>query len=820
MPGLWNGDRMRLRSGRVSVFRVACRLWVSRVVVVTTYGLAISASAAPPSPPTPQQLQFFETSVRPILVEHCQECHGAEGEMRAGLRVDSLAALLRGGRSGPAIAPGQPRRSLLILAVEHDPSVKAMPPKAKLAARQIESLVQWVQIGAPWPQTAAEMRVPARKQDASSLTEADRDFWAWQVPRAMPQPVVRLARWSRGPLDTFVLAGLESQHMEPAPITNRRKLIRRATFDLHGLPPRPEAIHQFLQDVSPDAWSRLVDRLLASPRYGERWGRRWLDVARYADSNGMDDNMAYADAWRYRDYVIDALNADRSYDRFIFEQLAGDLLPRPDKKAGREVDPFGPVIATGFLMIGPKMLAEDDPVKQQMDIVDDQIDTVGRVFMGLTLGCARCHDHKFDPISIDDYYALAGIFKSSRVMLSYRVDSKWNSRALGPLDLERRLEHLEQELNRLDETLVLGNFIGREDEKKRVAAELDQVREAYSQVPKAMASQEGEVEDLQVFLRGNHLIRGQLAARRFPRFLSAEQDISLPRNESGRRQLAEWLTQDQHPLTARVMVNRIWQGHFVHGLVRSVDNFGRLGQRPSNQSLLDWLAIQFVESGWSIKQMHLRCMTSEAYRMDTRARGNHLEIDPENQYLSRMNRRRMEAEVLRDSLLEVADRLDGQMGGAVLAGKTFRILSAETLKDPALYASTRRSVYLPVLRSGLYEMFRAFDFPDPAVVSGNRSETTVAPQALFMMNSQLMDEASAALEELSRSRGSDSKERIEWLFESVLGRLPLAAELEEWQRFLSIYQGALTGDAGAAERKTWRAVCRVLLASNEFLYID
>ena len=803
----------------MSAFRVTCR-WLSRAVSVTTYGLAISASAAAPPAPTAQQLRFFETSVRPILVEHCQDCHSPEGEMPAGLRVDSLAALLRGGRSGPAIAPGQPRRSLLILAVEHDPSVKAMPPKAKLAARQIESLVQWVQMGAPWPQTAEEIRVPSRKQDVAALTEADRDFWAWQVPRAMPQPVVRLPRWARGPLDTFVLAGLESHAMQPAPAANRRKLIRRATFDLHGLPPRSAAIHQFLQDVSPDAWSRLVDRLLASPRYGERWGRRWLDVARYADSNGMDDNMAYADAWRYRDYVIDALNADRSYDRFIFEQLAGDLLPRPDKKAGREIDPFGPVIATGFLMIGPKMLAEDDPVKQQMDIVDDQIDTVGRVFMGLTLGCARCHDHKFDPISIDDYYALAGIFKSSRVMLSYRVDSKWNSRALGPLDLERRLEHLEQELNRLDETLVLGNFIGREDEKKRVAAELDQVREAYAQVPKAMASQEGEVEDLQVFLRGNHLIRGQLAARRFPRFLSADQDISLPRNESGRRQFAAWLTQDQHPLTARVMVNRIWQGHFVHGLVRSVDNFGRLGQRPSNQSLLDWLAIQFVESGWSIKQMHLRCMTSEAYRMGTSARGNHVEIDPENQYLSRMNRRRMEAEVLRDSLLEVADRLDGRMGGAVLEGKTFRILSAKTLKDPALYASTRRSVYLPVLRSGLYEMFRAFDFPDPAVVAGNRSETTVAPQALFMMNSQLMDEASAALEALSRSRGSDSTERIEWLFENVLGRLPRASELEEWHRFLSVYRAALAGEAGVAERKTWRAVCRVLLASNEFLYID
>ena len=808
----------------MSAFRGNGRRWLCYTVFITAYSLALSAHAGMPPLPNAQQVRFFETAVRPLLVEYCQDCHGPEGDMPAGLRVDSLAALLKGGRSGPAIAPGQPRRSLLILAVEHDPSVKAMPPKAKLNTQQIESLMRWVEMGAPWPQAPQDKRVPSGEQGAPVLTEADRDFWAWQAPQASPVPVVHLRGWSRSPMDTFLLAGLESQRMQPAPPASRRKLIRRATFDLHGLPPRPAAIQQFLVDESPDAWSRLVDRLLASPRYGERWGRRWLDIARYADSNGMDDNMAYADAWRYRDYVIDALNADRSYDRFIYEQVAGDLLPRPDTNAGREADPFASLIATGFLMIGPKMLAEDDPVKQQMDIVDDQIDTVGRVFMGLTLGCARCHDHKFDPISIDDYYALAGIFKSSRVMLSYRVDSKWNSRALGSLDLEQRLEHLEQELNRLDEILVLGNFVGREEEKKRVAAELNQVREAYAQVPKAMASQEGQIEDLQVFLRGNHLIRGRLAARRFPRLLSAAQDVALPRNESGRRQFAAWLTQEQHPLTARVMVNRIWQGHFVHGLVRSVDNFGRLGQRPRNQPLLDWLAIQFVESGWSIKQMHLRLMTSEAYRMSSRPRGNHMASDPENHYLSRMNRRRMEAEVLRDSLLEVADRLDGRMGGAVLEGKTFRILSAETLKDPTLYSSARRSVYLPVLRSGLYEMFRAFDFPDPAVVSGSRSETTVAPQALFMMNSQLMDESSAALETLSRSQVAGSaqrnRQRMQWLFENVLGRLPMASEITEWQRFLSVYQDALVGDGTETERKTWRAVCRVLLASNEFLYID
>ena len=793
-------------------------LWRGCLAAVCVWGTGVSPAA--PQSPTAEQVRFFETAVRPLLAEHCLDCHGPEGEMPNGLRVDSRAALLKGGRSGPAISPGLPRRSLLVLAVEHDPSVKAMPPKAKLSARQIEVLVRWVKMGAPWPAAPRQQRAAVESVEARGITEAERDFWAWQTPRAAALPPLDAGDWPRDGVDAFLLAALETQQLAPAPPVSRAMLIRRGTFDLHGVPPQPSDVRRFLQDGSPDRWPRVVDRLLASPRYGERWGRRWLDVTRYADSNGMDDNMAYADAWRYRDYVIDALNADRSYDRFVTEQLAGDLLSPGESGRGRADDPFAPLIATGFLMIGPKMLAEDDPVKQQMDIVDDQIDTVGRVFMGLTLGCARCHDHKFDPISIDDYYALAGIFKSSRVMLSYRVDSKWNSRALGGPELERRLEDLEGELNRLDEALVLGDFVGRADEKKRLSEKLDRVRTDYAEVPKAMASEESQVEDLQVFLRGNHLIRGRQAPRRFPRLLSESSDGSLPATESGRRQLADWLTRNSHPLTARVMANRIWQGHFVHGLVRSPDNFGRLGRRPTNQPLLDWLAVRFIESGWSIKRMHLRLMTTAAYRMSSRPGPEDLRRDPENHYTGRMNRRRMEAEVLRDSLLAVAGLLDGRMGGAVLKDKTFRILSAAALKDPALYASTRRSVYLPVMRSGLYEMFRSFDFPDPAVVSGNRSETIVAPQALFMMNSELMLDVVAALERLSRDEAKDDASRIEWLYERVLGRLPREVEHAAWRRFLDAYQEEWSEESNDRKTGVWRAACRVLLASNEFVYIE
>ena len=534
----------------------------------------------------------------------------------------------------------------------------------------------------------------------------------------------------------------------------------------------------------------------------------------------MDDNMVYVDAWRYRDYVISAFKKDKPFDQFVREHLAGDLLP-----AAADWDtPYEGLIATGFLMIGPKMLAEDDPVKQQMDIIDDLIDTIGRTFMGMTLGCVRCHDHKFDPIRMSDYYALAGIFKSTKVMMTYRVDSKWNSRALGNPKVEKRLEKLEEELDALDSAVVLGNFINKAAEKKRLQERLAVVKQEYAKIPKAMAAEEDRVVTLPVFLRGNPLTPGAKAPRGFPRIMAGHRSSTIGNKGSGRRELAEWLTRPNHPLTGRVIVNRIWKGHFGQGIVRSMDNFGRLGQRPDNQRLLDWLTLRFIKNGWSIKALHREILLSSAYQMSTAYNEQATRVDPENRLLWRMNRRRMEAGVIRDSLLFVGDDLDFGQGGPVISEKPFVILNAGMLRDPALYQTNRRSIYLPVLRSGLYEVFQAFDFPDPAVVTGNRSITTVAPQALFMMNGRLMSRSANKMAgRLLEEAKKDKRDRIALAYEITYGRPPTGEEVADWMSFVNKYQAAVEQEKVKSqnpELRVWQAVCRVLLSSNEFIYVD
>ena len=763
--------------------------------------------------------QFFETNVRPILVERCFECHGPEaGNGEAGLRIDSRTTLPKGGESGAAVRPGQPNASLLVLAVKHDTSVTGMPPRKKLPQREIDALTEWVRRGAPWPDSKPVRSAVNQKLDQDGNARLDRDFWAFRPVRKPTLPAVNDRKWSRGPIDRFVLSALEEHELQPAPPADARTLIRRASFDLLGLPPSFQDVESFAREYeqSPDAaLRRLIDRYLASPHYGPRWGRHWLDVVRYADSNGMDDNMTYADAWRYRDYVIHSFNADKPFDQFAREQLAGDLLPAHHDW---ETEYEGKA-ATGFLMIGPKMLAEDDPVKQQMDIVDDQIDTIGRAFLGLTLGCARCHDHKFDPIPMRDYYALAGIFKSTRVMLSYRVDSKWNSRAIGNTQAEERLEAIEQEFNRLDETVVLGNFVGRDDEKKRLTAALNKVRSEYAGTSKLMAAEDDEPVDLAVFLRGNHLTRGETVPRGFVRVLGPGNAKQPGPNESGRRELAGWLTDNQNPLTARVIVNRVWQAHFGHGLVRSPDNFGQLGERPDNQRLLDWLAAELVEHNWSLKWLHRELMTSSTWRMSTQYNESAAAIDPDNRLLWRMNRRRLEAEALRDALLSVSGQLDESLDGPSYVNRTMSILSAKDLKDESIFRSNRRTVYLPVLRSGVNDILQAFDFPDPAVVNGRRSQTTIPSQALFLMNSRIVDVAAERLAVDTGEPSASSDRHISMLYERILGRRPDALELRDWRHFLSDSQAdAPTGST--RDSSNFASVARVLFASSEFLFIE
>ena len=763
---------------------------------------------------------FFEKHVRPILANNCYPCHGpASGEGQAGLRLDSLAGMLKGGRSGPVLVPGEPDRSLLIHAVYHDTFVQ-MPPKRKLSFSSIRTLTHWVETGAAWPNSPIPMR-PERPPEASSeqprFSEAQMTHWAFKPVRER-QPPASDSEWPKSPIDLFLLAALEARGLAPAGPVDKRTLIRRATIDLHGLPPTPEEVDVFLADDSLDAFAKVVDRLLASTRYGQRWGRHWLDVVRYADSNGMDDNIVHADAWRYRDYVIRAFNDDKPYDQFVREQLAGDLMTGwgDDNRAEG-------LIATGFLMLGPKMVGEDDPVKQKLDFADEQLATTSRAFMALTVDCARCHDHKFDPITNEDYYSLLGIFTSTKTVLSYRVTSKLNATALLSESDEQCLTEIEDAFDFHDDFVTNSNSATTPkavlDEHKKA---IDLAKEQYEAIPKAMAVGEGEAADLPVMIRGSHLTPGVTAPRRFPRILQGRTDHAIGRDRSGRLELAQWLTRPDHPLTARVMVNRIWKGHFGEGIVRSTDNFGFLAERPDNLGLLDWLAMRFVENGWSVKAMHRLIMLSSAYRMSSSPNPRHAEIDPQNRLLWRMHRRRMEAEAIRDSLLALSGNLDHHMGGKTLPHASFVNLNDGKSRDPAVYASDRRSVYLPVLRSALYEMFETFDFANPSTTNGRRSTTTIAPQALFMMNSGLMERTSLALAVRVARENADDAQRLEAVYRLVHLRPPDGEEVNRWTGFLKRYeQAAAATESDSAKRRmwAWQALCRVLLSSNEFVYV-
>jgi hypothetical protein len=801
---------------------------------------------------------FFETKIRPILVDNCQSCHGPK-KQKGGLRLDSLAAVLEGGETGPAVVPGRPEESLILKAIEYSEDLK-MPPKGKLSSLAVASVKEWIAAGAPWPNSEplpASLSSSTKPSHSADFTSEEKSFWAFQPPVDRPIPEVKQPAWVRTPIDAYILAGLEAKGLAPAPPADRRTLIRRATFDLIGLPPTPEEVADFENDPAPDAFEKVVERLLASPHYGERWGRHWLDVARYADSNGMDENLSFGNAWRYRDYVVRSFNADKPYHRFLAEQIAGDLLD-DDKadvptSAGISSPEHDRIIATGFLVVGPKMLAEDDPVKMEMDIVDEQVDTIGRTFMGLTLGCARCHDHKFDPIRTTDYYGLAGIFKSTKTMENFKVVARWNERPLSSpaeqarkIALEARDKEIRSELNRIvkqaNEAIQSAHRAKPgaaplprrlealypkdvQDRLKVLRDEQAKITAEATNIPSAMAVAEREPVDLKIHIRGSHLTLGEVAPRRFPAIMTGvEHQESFSKGESGRRQLVEWLGTPDHPLTSRVMVNRIWLWHFGSALVRTPDNFGRLGERPTHPELLDWLAREFVRGDWSVKRIHRLLMRSSAYQMSTRYDERADAIDPENRLLWRMNRRRLEAESIRDSILAVSGRLDRGFGGNLLKTPNRAYVAGTASVNGASYQSLRRSLYLPIIRSALYEVLQAFDFADPSTPNGQRDTTTVAPQALCLMNSDLVAESSQALaDQILSSTVPNDATRLEYLYQAAYGRSPSATEASRAVSFLNRYKNA---DELAAmplherHRKAWQGLCRVLFESSEFIYVD
>jgi hypothetical protein len=734
--------------------------FLSPVSYFTFVLFAVATARAEP----PGGEEFFEKEVRPLLVEHCQKCHG-DKKPKGGLRLTSREAILKGGDSGPAAVASKPENSLLIQAVRYSDTPQ-MPPKRKLSDRQIAVLTHWVQLGLPWPRSTSGGKT-AEGNGTFQITDEQSRFWSFQPMKAVPPLDVQDMAWAKSKLDRYILAALESKGLRPARSADKRTLLRRATFDLTGLPPTPQEMDAFLHDDKPGAFARVVDRLLASPAYGERWGRHWLDLARYTDSFDARLNpgneMEINDSWRYRDWVVQAFNRDLPYDKFLTDQIAGDLLPSPNG-----INSEG-IIATGFLALGNWGGGDADKEKLLTDIADDQVDVASRTFMGLTMACARCHDHKFDPISTADYYGLAGIFFSTHILAN--VGPKTD----GPPMLRVPL---------------------------LPAAEVKASKNSKATVPYANGAQEGGVpgsphagtHDVRIHIRGRYDRLGPLVPRRFPEIVAGREQKPITHG-SGRLDFARWLTRPDHPLTARVMVNRIWQHHFGEGIVRTPSNFGKLGRPPTHPGLLDWLALEFVQSGWSIKQMHRLMMLSAAYQQSSEAIPETLKNDPDNLLFGRMNRRRLEAEVLRDSILAVSGQLDRTMGGPAF-------------RD---FATPRRTLYLMTIRSDRSGFGPLFDAADPTAPVEKRTISTVAPQALFLLNNQFVLARAQALAKRVLAADKEEEMRINRVYHLLYGRPPIAEEITVGRDFL---QGA-----GGSE-EAWQEYAEILLCANEFLYVD
>ena len=761
------------------------------------------ATPAPPTapPPTPEQTQFFETKIRPLLAENCYPCHNKDTQ-QGGLRMDGREWLLKGGETGPSLVPGSADKSLLITAVHQTGTLK-MPKGGKLSPLQQADLAAWVSMGAPWP-VGAVATAPIGDIDASK-----RNFWSLLPVRKPALPAVKNRAWVQSPVDAFVLARLEKAGLSPAPVADRRTLLRRVTFDLTGLPPTPGEMEAFAADKSPDAWARVVDRLLASPRYGERWARLWLDVARYSDTKGyvFNEDRAYPNAYTYRDWVIDAFNSDKPYDRFVVEQLAADRLP--DVQTG---DDKRPLAALGFLTVGRRFL------NSQPDIMDDRIDVTMRGFQATTVACARCHNHKFDPIPTRDYYSLYGVFASaneaSLPISPARIAAPYQAHDAEVKAVEKqRHDLIMAEIARLRAIIkddgkgagadavpaasrkailtVRVNDFPDEDKIKAIAegfapdakarfdafaSQLTTLRASYPAAPEfAMGLQDKpQPEQAVVFKRGNSNNRGDLVPRRFPACLSPDGKPRPEWTDGGRLELARAIASKGNPLTARVLVNRVWMHHFGTGIVRTPSDFGRQGERPTHPELLDYLAARFMDDGWSIKRLHRLILLSSTYKQASDASPRAAQVDPENRLLSHASRRRLDLEQMRDSLFAASGRLDtAKVGGP----------SVDLWAAPF---TPRRAVYGYIERQNLPGTFRTFDFATPDATSAQRFRTTVPQQALFVMNSPLAIEQSCRLAARPDVAGTtDNAARVRRLYLRLFDRLPDADETRTALAYLS-----------------------------------
>ncbi|WP_020473936.1 DUF1549 domain-containing protein [Zavarzinella formosa] len=787
------------------------------------------ASKAGNEKPTAEQVAFFEKKIRPVLVAQCYSCHSEEAKKeKGGLLLDTRDAIRKGGETGPAVVPNDLRRSLLLKAIKYTDENLKMPPKTKLSDEVIADFEKWISTGAADPRESHAAVAHAKEIDI----EKGRQFWAFQPPVKTPPPAVQQTTWPKNDTDKFILAGLEGRGLKPVGDADKNTLIRRVYFDLIGLPPTPGEVEAFVKDPSPNALAIVIDRLLDSPRFGERWGRHWLDVARYAESSGKAANFGYPHAWRYRDYVIESFNKDKPFDQFVREQLAGDLLKARDEREKAEF-----AIATGFLSIGPKNHNERNPMQFQMDLADEQIDTTFQAFMGMTVACARCHDHKFDPIPQKDYYSLAGIFRSTETcygsvrtlqsnhpspLIPLTAESGYTP-GIEPMTLAQRTA-LEKQITDLKEEQAKafkeGGFASMAAIRTRVQIGLLESRATMYDKdgqPKLLAMgarERSRASDTAILARGEIDKPGERVARGFPQVMTAK-PVSIT-SGSGRKELADWMASDKNPLTARVFVNRVWSHLFGQGIVPSPDNFGASGQKPVNQPLLDTLAVQFMKDGWGVKKLIRSLMLSHAYQLASVQDAKNFDLDPENTLLWRMSPRRLEAEPIRDSMMAISGLMDlkPSTGSDVARVGEGPVQALQRFQGPFQKDNPHRTVYLTVIREQLPEALTLFDFPDPNAVAGERATTTVPAQSLYLMNNPFVIRQSEAVADKLLASGDDEPNRIKRAYEMFYARPPNDREVKAAGEFLTAYAKQFGGRD--ARRKSWSALAQAMFASAEF----
>ncbi|MBI1322442.1 DUF1553 domain-containing protein [bacterium] len=960
---------------------------VLRLILAVMTGTIVSQTILADDRSAQDGIAFFESRIRPVLVEHCYKCHSAESKQaKGGLRLDTRSDIRKGGDSGPAVVPGDVDESLIVQAVAYDGGFYDMPPSGKLPETAIADIREWIRLGAPDPRESAPGTQPVKSEGSSTR----QNHWAFQPVKSPTIPETADPAWPIDPVDRFILAGLEKLGTKPAAPATRTAWLRRVWFDLVGLPPSPESIRAFVEDPRPDAEARaaVVDALLAMPQFGERWGRHWLDVARFAESSGGGRTLLFKDAWRYRDYVIQAFDSDMPYDRFLREQIAGDLLTAKD-----DADRARLLTATGFLVLGPTNYEEQEKYQLRMDIVDEQMDTLGKTVLGMTIGCARCHDHKFDPIPTRDYYALAGIFRSTRTLANDTDNvARWIDTPLPATgdfsrriaahekevqELESSAKRIREEILRLDpRTAALagegpvnpadlpgialddsaakavggwkastygGKFLGSGavyDEKRKegpstltfdpeirksgkyevrlayVAHEnrstrtpvtilhadgeelkrvnqretppvegrfvslgtfrfeaggagfvlisnegadgavsvdgvwflpVDSVSESANDAggseqlaklrrsltetekrlkekkaqapPRALAMtvrEHEKIEDSPIHIRGNIKTLGPRVPRGVLSVVSTVPFEPVPEGASGRAELAEWLTDRRHPLTSRVMVNRVWLWLFGEGLVRSADNFGTTGEMPSHPELLDHLATRFMADGWSVKKLVRAIVTSNTYAMSDISSEKSVRIDPENRFLSRFPRRRLDAESMRDAMLSAAGLLDMTFGGPNIAGAKAIDANdngAASLEYGYKFEDVRRSVYAPAFRNKRHDLFEAFDFADINQPLSKRERSTVAPQALFFMNHPFVRTmAEKCAQRVTDENLKDAPARLDSLCLRILSRQATEAEAA------ALLPAVVDAENEDERLQAWADVAHALFASVEFRY--